>query len=64
MFENLIGKTVKVVWKDLNANGENKAVFGLLKDISDDFICVLQDSNPIYLNISSIVTIKEHIKNG
>jgi len=62
MFEKLKNKFVKVVWKDLNANGQNKAVYGELSEFSPDFICVIQNDKPIYLSISSIVTIKEYEK--
>lgn len=60
MFEKLQGKYVKVVWRDLNAEGQNKAIKGTLKDINDPFVLVIQNSKPIYININHIVAVKEY----
>jgi len=59
-FEYLAGKNIKIVWKDLNANGENKAIYGILKEVSDSFVLIISNGNPVYLNISAIITLKEH----
>ena len=65
MFNNLKDKQVKVVWRDVNALGQNKAIAGRLKDVSDDFLLIIRcDGSPLYLNKTSIISIKEHKTNG
>ena len=57
MFEEYVGKSVKVVYQDANSN---KAIRGLVTDTSDLFLDLKQDNGDLAsIRISDIVTIKE-----
>ena len=58
MFESLIGNEIKAVWKDKNLSGENKAIKGVLVNISGDFIHIEQEGKPHFLNINAILSLK------
>lgn len=58
MYEELIRKKIKCVWKD----GDNsKAVYGVVKSIDDIFLTLLtdKDNSLLHIAIQTIITIKE-----
>ena len=62
MFEELINKKIKCVWKD----GDNsKGIYGIVENIDKLFISIRgeQDYSLIHISIKDVIMIKE-VKNG
>ena len=58
MYEELINKKVKCVWKDGN---DSKAVYGIVEKITDDSIKIITDklNAPKWIFFNSMISIDE-----
>ena len=58
MYEELINKKVKCVWKDGN---DSKAVYGIVENVFDDSIKLIteKENKPKYIFLSSMISIDE-----
>jgi len=60
MFENFIGKKIKVIFEDIDSKGNpNKVIFGVLISVSDGFLNLKMEDGSVYsVNTSKVVAIK------
>ena len=56
MFESLIDKEIKCVFKDSN---QDKAIIGKLIEISDKFLKIISRDKEVYVSIDSVISLFE-----